>query len=157
MQLDLLGDVWARQRVREPIEATLLDAAVVYAACDAAAHVSSGQIEMIQLYLREGPRRVRVKIRPEMADRFEALFDAFWDDIDFLSLSEWQDMPSEQAEQIKQLMRVPDDTPLFQALERGAISDAFGQNLRGLLTKPEIAEALEIGGRTGSVPKRRAN
>ena len=32
VQLDLLGEVWARQRVREPIEATLLDAAVVRAA-----------------------------------------------------------------------------------------------------------------------------
>ena len=58
-----LGEVWARRRVREPIEATLLDATAVYAACDAASHVSSGQIETIQLYLREGSRRVRVKTR----------------------------------------------------------------------------------------------
>ncbi len=157
VQLDLLGEVWARQHVCQLIEATLLDAAVVYAACDAAAHVSHTRIELIHLYLREGPRRVRVKVRPEMTERFEALFDVFWDDIDFLSLSEWQDMPAEQVEHLKQLLRVADDTPLFQALDRGAISSDFGQNLRGLLTKPEVAEALELGQRTGCVRQPRTD
>ena len=96
-------------------------------------------------------------VAPEMAERFEALFDVFWDDIDFLSLSEWQDMPAEQVEHLKQLLRVADDTPLFQALERGAVSGAFGQNLQGLLTESEVTEALELGQRTGCVRPPRAD
>lgn len=88
-----------------------------------------------------------------MADRFESLFDAFWEDIDFLSLSEWQDMPVEQAEQLKRWLRVPDDGPLFEALERGTVSQAFAHSLRGLMTEEEVEEALALRRRTGCVPE----
>jgi predicted small secreted protein len=37
VQLDLLGETWARHRSAEPVPATLLDGALLYAACETAA------------------------------------------------------------------------------------------------------------------------
>lgn len=157
IQLDLLGEVWARQRPREPVEATLLDAAVVYAACQETEDLLRDEARLVRLYLREGPKSVRVKFNVDTAERFEALFDSFWDDLDFLTLGEWLDLPGDRAELLKRHMRMADDAPLFQALERGTVSEAFGRNLRGLLTSSEIEGALALGRRTGSVPARSAS
>ena len=49
---------------------------------------------------------------PKTAERLEELFDRFWDDIDFLTLSDWEDMDTQHAAALKQLMRFPDDTPI---------------------------------------------
>lgn len=157
IQLDLLGEVWARQHPREPVEATLLDAAVVYAACQETEDLLRDEARLVRLYLRDGPKSVRIKFNVDTAERFEGLFDSFWDDLDFLTLGEWLDLPGDRAEFLKRHMRMADDAPLFQALERGTVSEAFGQNLHGLLTTSEIEKALALGRRTGSVPARSAS
>jgi hypothetical protein len=151
VQIDLLADVWTRQRPRECIEATLFDAAVVYAVCQTTERLFRGDLSLVKLFLREGPRSVRAKLDTDTAERFEPLFDQFWDDLDFLTLSDWQDLPSQDAEALKRWLRMADDTPLFRALERGVVSDQFRQNLRGLLTEDETDEALDVGRRLGSV------
>ena len=156
VQLDLLGDVWSRQRPRRHIEATLLDAAVVYAACETIRNLLSRHAARVQMYLREAPRSVRAKVDIYAAEKFEALFERFWDDLDFLTLSEWQDLPSAHSGFLKRYMNMADDSPLFDALKQGTVSKAFRKNLHGVLTDDEVDEALAFGRRTGSVPARSA-
>jgi hypothetical protein len=108
-------------------------------------------LPLAKLYLREGPRSVRAKLDIGAAERFEPLFDQFWDDLDFLTLSDWQELPSQHAEVLKRWLSMADDTPLFQALERGVVSNGFRQNLQSLLTKDETDEALDVGHRLSSV------
>ena len=140
VQIDLLAEVWSRQRAPELIEATLLDAAVVYAACEDAARIVRDEPGIAKLYLRDGPRRIRTILGERTAERLNALFDNFWDDLDFLSLSDLQDMDADHVAAFKQLMRYPDDQPIYDALARGRVSSALASNLKGLLTPEEIEE-----------------
>ena len=54
VQIDLLAETWSRQRLKKPIEANLLDAAIVYAACNTAARIIEADPEMAELYVKEG-------------------------------------------------------------------------------------------------------
>ena len=152
VQIDLLGETWSRQRTAELIEATLLDAAIVYAACQTAASVIEDDLKLAKLYLDGGPRQVRASITPNTPDRLDALFDRFWDDIDFLTLSDWQDMDAAQAAFLKRIMRFPDDQPIYEALSRGRLSPDLPSNLVGLLTRKEIEECVAVLSALGSTP-----
>lgn len=146
IQIDLLAEVWARQRKRRLIEANLLDAAIVYAACEEAARIVEDEPEIAEAYLKGGPRRLMFKAGRRLAARFELLFDGFWDDIDFLSLSDLQDVRPADAAELKAALRFIDDRPIYQALERGRLSSQLESNLRGLLTLPEISEVVGLLG-----------
>ena len=56
VQIDLLAEVWSRQRPPKPIEANLLDAAIVYAICCNASRIIQDEPEIAALYLDGGPR-----------------------------------------------------------------------------------------------------
>lgn len=146
IQIDLLAEVWARQHQRKLIEANLLDAAIVYAVCEEAARIVHDEAELAEAYLRGGPRKPKVKLGKRLAERFESLFDDFWDDIDFLSLSDWQDLDADHVAALKQVLRFPDDQPIYDALERGRVSSELESNLRGLLTPSEIREVVGLLG-----------
>ena len=142
VQIDLLAEVWSRQRAAALTAANLLDAAVVYAVCEDAARIIRDEPEIARLYLRDGPRKIKTKLTRRTAERLEQLFDNFWDDVDFLTLSDWQDMDAEHVAALKHLMRIPDDQPLYDALARGQVSPRLAANLEGLLTAQEIEEVV---------------
>lgn len=144
IQIDLLGEVWGRQRLRKPVQANLLEAAIVYAVCQDAGRIIQDEPETAQLYLENGPRRVRSNLTPDTVDRLDELFDNFWDDLDFLTLSDWQDMDAEHVAALKQLFRFPDDQPIYDALSRGQVSPAMTSNLEGLLNPEEIGEVVSV-------------
>ena len=91
VQVDLLAETWNRHRQTELIEASLLDAAIVYAACQTAARIIEDMPEVAAAYLRDGPRQLKTRILRRAAHRLEDMFDTFWDDDDFLLLDELQD------------------------------------------------------------------
>ncbi|MGO8750441.1 MAG: hypothetical protein ACLQNE_31225 [Thermoguttaceae bacterium] len=93
VQVDLLADTWARHCKPDLIEASLLDAAVVYAACETAGRIIKDMPEVAIAWLRDGPRKVSPRIIKRAAHRLEDLFEAFWDDRDFLLIEEFQDLP----------------------------------------------------------------
>ena len=146
VQIDLLAEVWKRQRASDLTEANLLDAAVVYAVCEDAARIVRDEPEVAKLYLKEGPRKIKTRLTRRTAERLEQLFDNFWDDVDFLTLSDWQDMDAEHAAALKQLFRFPDDQPIYDALSRGQVSPRLASNLEGLLTQEEIEEVVGVLG-----------
>jgi hypothetical protein len=97
VQVDLLADVWRRHRDPGVHGASLLDAAVVYAAFWTAGRVIQDQPELIRPWLKGGPRKVRYKLGARAPGRLRDMFFEFWDDLDFLSLEELQDLTPEHA------------------------------------------------------------
>lgn len=146
VQVDLLADAWARQRTPDLIEASLLDAAVVYAACMTAGRIIDDMPKVAGAMLRSGPRDLDFRILRRASHRLEETFERFWDDHDFLLIQEWQDLPPDRAKRIKELLRLPDEVlePMFEALQRWRVSPDVGDKLKGLMTEAEIADALPL-------------
>ena len=143
IQISLLGETWAKQRRREFVEADLLDAALVYAACVNATETFRHSLDVAKLDIEQGPRRVRLRLTQNTAERFFPLFESFWDDEDFLMIEAWQDLPPRESQALKDQMQVPDE-PLYDALGRGRLSPTLRADLRGLLTPSEINECFEF-------------
>jgi hypothetical protein len=140
VQVDLLADVWRRHRDPALYEASLLDAAVVYAAFWTAARVINDEPKLARLYLKAGPRPVACKLGSRIHQRFSDLFFRFWDDVDFLSITVLQDLTPEHAQAVREMMRLPDGAfeQMEEALMRCRASPAVLANLDGLLTATEI-------------------
>jgi len=140
VQVDLLADVWRRHRAPELHEASLLDAAVVYAAFGTAGRVIYDEPDLIRPWLRAGPRKVRCRVGSRMPERLREMFFEFWDDIDFLSLEKLQDLAPEHAQAVRAVMQMPesDIEQIEDALARGRASPTVLDNLVGLLSEGEI-------------------
>jgi len=148
IQVDLLADAWARHCRPEPTEASLLDAAVVYAVCMTAGRVTDEMPEVAVVMLRDGPRKVNARIIHRASYRLRGMFEAFWDDLDFLMIDEWQDLSPDYARRVKEFMRLPDEVlePMYDALRRWRMSPDVAANLEGLLTGSEVQETMPILG-----------
>jgi hypothetical protein len=146
VQADLLADAWARHHRPELTEASLLDAAVVYAACMTAGRVINDMPEVAVAMLRDGPRKVDPRIIRRASNRLDDMFDRFWDDRDFLLFDEWQDLPPDHAQHVKELLRLSDEVlePMYEALRRWHVSADVAENLAGLLTDVEIRETMSL-------------
>ena len=140
VQVDLLADVWNRHRDAALHEASLLDAAVVYAAFYTAGRVISDELKIPRLWLKAGPQQARFKITGRTHQRLHDLFFAFWDDVDFLSIEELQDLTPEHAREVREMMRLHDEAfeQMEEVLMRCRASPAILTNLEGLLTTEEI-------------------
>jgi hypothetical protein len=92
------------------------------------------------LWLKAGPQQVRCKIISRAHQRLTNLFFEFWDDVDFLSLDELQDLTREHARAVRELMRLQDGAfeQMEEVLMRCRASSAVLTNLEGLLTADEI-------------------
>ena len=73
VQADLLADTWARHHQPELTEASLLDAAVVYAACMTAGRVINDMPDVAVTMLRNGP----CKVDPRIVRRASVRLDEF--------------------------------------------------------------------------------
>lgn len=146
VQVDLLAGVWCRHQAAELHEASLLDAAVVYAAFRTAGRVLNDEFALASAWLKDGPRCLRCRLTGRTPARLRNLFFEFWDDEDFLSLSELQDLTPEHARRVRELMRWPDETiqEVEQVLTRWRASPPVLINLDGLLTADEIKGFSEV-------------
>jgi len=140
VQVDLLADAWRRHCDTALHPASLLDAAVVYAAFATAGRVLGDEPELARLWLRAGPRQLRSRFGGRTSARLRDLFFEFWDDVDFLSLEELQDLAPEHARAVLKLMRLPasEVEQMEEALTRWRASPVVLSNLEGLLTPSEI-------------------
>ena len=107
VQVELLGETWSRHRVSTRCQATLLDAAVVYAAFMLGMRVVNDEPDLAAAWLKHGHRIINPRILHRAPERLEELFDRWWDDRDFLMLENFYDLPPEQAEFVKAQMRIP--------------------------------------------------
>jgi hypothetical protein len=139
VQVDLLAEVWRRHRDSALHEASLLDAAVVYAAFHTAGRVMSDEPKLARSWLRAGPQQVRCQIARRTHQQLHDLFFEFWDDVDFLSLEELQDLTLEHAREVRKMMGLHDGAfeEMEEVLMRGSASPVVLTNLEGLLTVME--------------------
>ncbi len=121
-------------------EASLLDAAVIYAAFNTAGRVINDEGKIARLWLKAGPQQVRCKLGGRTHQKLGNLFFDFWDDVDFLSLDELQDLTPEHASAVREMMRLHDGDfeQMEEVLMRCRASPAVLTNLEGLLTGAEI-------------------
>jgi hypothetical protein len=140
VQVDLLADTWTRHQDTVLHEATLLDAAVIYAAFMTAGRIIHDQPTLVRNWLKRGPRKVCSRVTDQTPEHLLELFFDFWDFIDFLSMSALQDLAPEHAQSVREVMGLSEEDieQMEQALAKGRASRAVLANLTGLLTKEEI-------------------
>jgi hypothetical protein len=106
---------------------------VVYAAFWTAGRVISDERKLARLWLKAGPQPVRCKITSRTHHRLRNLFFEFWDDVDFLSMNELQDLAPEHARAVRDMMWLHDGAfeQMEEALMRCRTSPAVLTNLEG--------------------------
>lgn len=146
VQLDCLLQTWSRHISRDPFEADLADESVIYAACETAARVVSVEPQSAKRFLRNGPKEVHHDIDPRLADTLQAFHVNLPNEGDFLLISQFLDMPPDEALPIKRKfgMSLPSCEVMFDMLGRWHLSPDFAHNSVGLLTPTELSRALLV-------------
>ena len=135
--LGFLAETWARHRCDEVHTASLLDAAVLYAASEAAAvYVSMGR-GWIRTALRQGARQPDLRLDRWTARHIRLQLGRWWPGLEF---GGWE-ATAELSEYPEAEVR-----PLAEALGRLAVSPALASNLKGLLAEEVIRQALPLLG-----------
>jgi len=148
VQLDLLAETWHKHVSAEKFEANLIDESVIYAVCETSARIVEQEPQVIERYLTGGPQSVVLKPDHLLAAELRALHLNLASDGDFLMISQFEDMPPQEATEAKRQFGLDDDRfeCMFDALGRWSMSVGFLSNLVGLMTKEEIVRtALELG------------
>jgi hypothetical protein len=81
-QIDLLASVWARHNATRACQATLLDAALLFAACLEGAVVVKDFREVARVYLKEAPRQLDIRLDSWTMDRLVAMYRRWWPSFD---------------------------------------------------------------------------
>ena len=148
VQLDLLAATWAKHVAAEPLAADLVDEAILYAVCETSARVAETEPEIIEDYLAGGPRDVFASGDLLLASDLRGVHLDLNSEADFLLVSQFEDLPPEQAAQLKSKFGISDLKlePMFDVLGRWYLSPEFLGNLTGLLTGPEVLKTVRILG-----------
>ena len=148
VQLDLLAETWSRHAAHAPLEANLVDEAVLYAACETAGRLCAEEPETVADYLAGGPIDVTLGVDGVLAEELRQLHLTLDGEGDFLTISQFEDYPPQDGRKLKRNLGVDPDKlePLFDVLGRWHISEDFLGNLSGLLTGTEVLGAVNVLG-----------
>jgi hypothetical protein len=140
VQLDVLLATWAKHLSAEEFEADLVDESVLYAACETSARVIRGEQQLTSRWLAKGPRPVDLMVDGNLADRIQGLHLEMTNDGDFLLISQFQDIPPDEARVLKSRFDLEDSAceVLFDLLGRWHVSPEFSQRGAGLITSREM-------------------
>jgi hypothetical protein len=146
VQLDLLLDTWSRHFRVAPVRATLLDEAVIYAVCETAARIVHSDKKGIRRSLRGGPLPSFPVLDETLAESLHALHVNLPNEGDFLLISQFQDLPPDDARVFKAKFRLDDAAcePLFDAIGRWHVARDFCAKADGLLTPQEAVKVAGI-------------
>jgi hypothetical protein len=148
VQLDLLAETWRKHASAEKFVADLVDESVIYAVCETSARIVEQEPHVVTRYLAGGPQSVGLKSDHLLAAELRALHLNLASDGDFLMISQFEDMPPDEAAESKRQFGLDDNRfeVMFDALGRWTMSAGFLTDLCGLMTKEEIVRtALELG------------
>jgi hypothetical protein len=140
VQLEVLAETWDRHLAREVYQATLVDEAVVYAACEFAARLAEHQPEQITWALRGGPVDVTVPVDAQLASELRNLYLRMSNEGDFLLVSQFLDLAPEESADWKERLGLSETRlqTLFDLLARWQISPDVIGNLQGLVSIGEV-------------------
>ncbi len=146
VQLSLLIETWSRHATPIPHQATLLEEAVIYAACESAARLVRTDPETARRFLCRGPIECFHPIKRPLADSLQQLQTNFVQDGLFLVLSQYQDIPPAQAVPLKEQngLREAEYQCLFDVLGRWYVSLETLPLADGLLTRVEIEQLASL-------------
>ena len=144
VQLDYLLETWNRHIDVDRHQATLADESVIYAVCETAARIISVDPQTARRYMRSGPREVFHDFDRHLADTLQAFHVNLPNEGDFLLISQFQDMPPDEALKVKKKFGIslPACDVMFDMLSRWHISLEFAKNSQGLLSQTELSRAL---------------
>jgi len=146
VQLDLLLETWNRHYDQTESAATLLDEAVVYAVCETAARAVGNDRKAVRRFLRGGPRPLYPVLDEQLGASLHSLHVNLSNEGDFLLISQFQDLPPDEARSLKAKFRLDESAcePLFEALGRWRVSLNFTAKAKGLLTPQEATKVANI-------------
>lgn len=146
VQLDLLASTWNKHLSREAHDADLVEESVVYAACEMAARMVEKDPEAVIRLLRGGPLDITIPLDSYLARELRLLYLELPNDGDFLLVSQFLDLPPDDAIEQKIQMGVDPNRlqPLFEVLERWHPSPEMTGRLRGLMTEVETNRVATI-------------
>ncbi len=148
VQLDLLAATWAKHVACESVAADLVDEAVLYAVCETSAHIVETEPEILETYLSGGPLEIVPSADPLLASELRALHLNLASEGDFLLISQFEDLPPDDAAALKPKFGITDEKfePMFDVLGRWYLSPEFLGNLTGLLTGREVLKTVRVLG-----------
>lgn len=148
VQLDLLADTWSKHWSSQRQQGSLLDESVIYAVCETAARIADEEPSIIAHSLFTGPQPVKVSVDSALPSEFRNLHLRLANEGDFLLISQFEDIPPDEAEDLKQQYRLDPARidEMFDALGRWAVAPNFAQRLDGLATDKELVRASFVIG-----------
>lgn len=146
VQLDLLLSCWKKLRSHEDLAATLVDEAVLYAACESAARIVEADEHFFHDVLLKGPRRVSTTWDGTLADELRFLHLSLPNDGDFLLISQFQDVEPSEAARLKEKFGLDKSAceELFDILGRWHVATDFPASGTGLLDAAEMKLACSV-------------
>lgn len=146
VQLDLLSELWDRHLDRNSYSANYLDEALVYAMCETASSVIRQDPRQAEQIAQNGPLPCAVVINSRLADQFQQLHLDFAGEGHYLLVSQYQDLPPQEAEKFKQQSGIVAGKcdSLFEALSRWRVRPGFEERACGLLTAAELLQLSNL-------------
>lgn len=148
VQLDLLVEAWQRHLSPEHHKATMLDEAIIYAICEATAKAVEDEPVMVKRFLKKGPMSVNLVVDHHLASELRSLHLKLSNEGDFLLISQFQDLPAEEALELKERFNFPIERAevMFDILGRWYVGSEFGSNCAQLLSPEEIERSARVIG-----------
>ena len=146
VQLDVLVSTWSRHHDAATYVGDLVDESVIYAACETAARIVKTEQVTAKRFFRNGPRPVGMTIGPKTNADLEGLHFNLSNQGDFLLISQFLDIPPDEARPLKMKFGISDAACecMFDLLGRWHVSTTFRANASGLLTSAEIDRAASV-------------
>lgn len=146
VQIDLLLDFWNRYLARERYASDYLDESIVYAVCETAANVIRSQSGIAERFVKSGPLSCPFTATPQYADQIQKLHLDYVGNGHFLMLSQFQDLPVEEAADLKKEFGIHADRSerMFEILGRWNVSTEIESRAIGLLTAAESKRLGEL-------------
>ena len=148
VQIDLLLDVWARHVQSQTATGTLLDEAVLYAACETAARLIEQDPDTAARLIEGGPIAHCPPLSKSLAERLRRLHLELDNDGDFLLISQFEDVSPDEASPLKTKFGLTEERVggLFDAVSRWRMNADWPQRASGLLGQRERTRvAIQIG------------
>ena len=126
--------------------ASLIDEAVIFAACETAARMARVNLEELSDLLERGPQRLIRDVQGGLAEAMKHLHMALDCEGDFLVISQFEDLPPDEARRMKSELCIEEERldELFDVLGRWRVTPGFASRLEGLLSEREIRHALQV-------------
>lgn len=158
VQLDLLAETWHRHHSRHHIEGSLVDESIIYAVCETAARITEEDPTIVTHALLTGPQQAKIFIDKYLPGEFRNLHLQLANDGDFLLISQFEDLPPDEAADLKDQyqLNVERQEEMFDVLGRWSVAPDFTKRLTGLLTEREVVRASYVIGASLQPRARRA-